>query len=139
MEVLNFKNLNINPSIIRHARIISSRECIKTFTKVWHVSLIYKSGKLVGWGVNKTKTSTVLKKFSYKSYSNCVHAEVVSDRSVRKMNKTNLDIIVIRISRTGIIGNSMPCAGCIEYLTQQGYKKVKYSNGEGSFCSIRLQ
>ena len=117
---------------------ISQEECSKTFTKMRHIALIFKKGKLLAWGINKTKTHPLLKKFPYKSYSDAVHAEILCNKKIKSKDKSKLDMIVVRINRTGNVGNSMPCAGCQAYLKSQGFKKVKYSDGEGGFCTIQL-
>jgi hypothetical protein len=53
----------------------------------------------------------------------------------RIINRSDtLDILVIRISRSGILGNSRPCKNCIRRLSKMGYKikHVYYTTNDGS-------
>lgn len=74
--------------------------------------------------------------------TNSIHAE---DAGMNKFNRINnhrriinrsdtLDILVIRISRSGILGNSRPCRNCIRRLSKIGYKikHVYYTTNDGS-------
>jgi len=74
--------------------------------------------------------------------TNSIHAE---DAGMNKFNRINnykriinrsdtLDILVIRISRSGILGNSRPCKNCIRRLGKLGHKikHVYYTTNEGS-------
>lgn len=106
---------------------------------MWYIALVYKNRKLVSWGINHTKTNPILKKFPYKNYSDTTHAEFSADKKIRKMDKSKLNMIVIRINRIGNFNNSMPCLGCQQYLKSQGYKKVKFINEKGELCQINLQ
>lgn len=48
--------------------------------------------------------------------------------------KINVDLIVISVSKTGVLSNSKPCAKCIHHLSKMKYHKVKnvfYSTPDG--------
>lgn len=51
--------------------------------------------------------------------------------------KIDVDLIVISVSKTGVLSNSKPCAKCIHHLSQMRYHKVKnvyYSTPNGIVC-----
>jgi deoxycytidylate deaminase len=55
-------------------------------------------------------------------------------------NKEHIDIVVIRLTRSGVIGYSRPCMNCLLRLTKSGISinNVYYSDGEGSIICERF-
>lgn len=55
-----------------------------------------------------------------------------------------VDLIVIRVSKIGIIGNSMPCIHCLRTMTHLPHKmgyhinRIYYSNSNGEIVSCKL-
>ena len=74
-----------------------------------------------------------------------VHAEDTAIRKLpflpKKKRLIKIDLLVIRTSKTGLIGNSSPCVHCLlllqQKLPQKGYilQDIYYSNAAG--CIIR--
>ena len=78
-----------------------------------------------------------------------VHAE---DHAVRRLpplpsNRKRLhklDILVVRVSKTGVMGNSKPCHSCLmvlsKHLPQRGYilANVYFSNEQGNIQCTKL-
>lgn len=78
-----------------------------------------------------------------------VHAE---DHAVQRLPSLpnnrkrlhKLDILVVRVSKTGVMGNSKPCHNCLMVLSQQlpqrGYtiSNVYFSNEHGNIQCMKL-
>ena len=84
--------------------------------------------------------------------NNCKHmATVHSERDAinrlplrKSKNLKKVDILIIKTSKTGVLGNSHPCLKCIQDLNilpqKYGYKirKVHFSNYDGTITSMSL-
>lgn len=91
-----------------------------------------------------TEASTPLKG----SALNSIHAEHNAMRKFTKLTNytrshspgDNVDIIVLRISRTGILGNSKPCRNCIMRMSKFEYNivNVYYSTGPDTIVRERF-
>lgn len=81
--------------------------------------------------------------------TNSIHAE---DAGMNKLNSINnfrriltrkdkIDIFVIRITKTGVVGNSRPCRNCINRLSKLSYKinHVYYTTNEGDIVRERFK
>lgn len=55
----------------------------------------------------------------------------------RDVRKGNLSILVIRISKSGVIGMSEPCAHCLYLLKRMGISRIYYSNESGDIVNTR--
>lgn len=103
-----------------------------------HFSGIYKNGKVVFRGHNHLRNS-------YNGECICfsTHAEMDVLQRVLKKNllrpfKDIIDlsdhvIIVVRISRDGLIKNSRPCNQCLETMIKYRIKRILYSTDFGTF------
>jgi hypothetical protein len=62
------------------------------------------------------------------------HAEMAAlyKLNMKKCRK-QLNLVVIRVSKTGVLGESKPCSNCIKQLQQSKlkFKYIIYSNKEG--------
>lgn len=75
------------------------------------------------------------------AYFKSVHAEDHAIRKLpplpRKKRSVKIDLLVVRVSKSGVVGNSKPCLHCIELLAtalpKRGYvlSKVYFSNDKG--------
>ena len=83
-------------------------------------------------------------KYKIKSFSNknaTIHAEedAINKLPPKKRSKRleDVNLIVIRTTKTGVLGNSAPCVHCLKYMKEdaeaRGYKinKIYYSNSDG--------
>lgn len=101
-----------------------------------HVAAIVRGNSFISMGDNCLR-GCCPKTCNGKSTRCSVHAEAnairkaASNRSIK--NKTSVDIIVIRVSPTGIIGQSKPCFQCMQQMSKARFRisKVYYSNASG--------
>lgn len=102
-----------------------------------HISICYKGR------ISEKKLCVKILSYGSNIYDNCLdeknkHAEVsaINNLPFRPKKKRNLDkinILVIRVSITGKLGNSKPCFHCLlnmKSLSNRGYiiKNILYSN-----------
>ena len=74
-----------------------------------------------------------------------IHAEVDACNKLRYSRKIqHIDILVIRITKTGILSNSKPCASCTRFmrtiLRKRNYliSNIFYSNQYGAITKCKL-
>ena len=77
-----------------------------------------------------------------------IHAEDCAIRNLQPLPKNKkynrINIIIIRTSKTGVLGNSKPCLHCImrlyKNLPEKGYilNKVYYTDSNGNIQQVRL-
>jgi cytidine deaminase len=101
---------------------------IKSLVNSKHAAAIIKNNKLY-YTTNNKFTTTV----------RTIHAEINIFYNIPKMSIKNIDIIVIRISKSYELRNSRPCNDCIDKLRKMGIRKVYYSNDEGEIINEYLQ
>lgn len=69
--------------------------------------------------------------------------DIGRNRKVRR-GTSHLDLVVIRLSKRGLLGNSRPCAGCartLQKMTKRGLfqlHNVHYSNEQGEMTTARF-
>lgn len=75
-----------------------------------------------------------------------LHAEIDALRKIRRFEKTRrVDIVVIRVNRTGGLLLSQPCSNCIKKMRYfERYKncvidKIRYSGEHGDIISHKLR
>ena len=73
------------------------------------------------------------------------HAEVSAMKKIKPYKKPNrkknIDLIVIRASYSGTLGNSKPCSKCLKHLRHLKYYKLKniyYSDQDGNIVVERF-
>lgn len=108
----------------------------------FHAAAIFPHGKpcyILSYGENQPR-----------KIRHTVHAEANAieklyvDFSRSKKRMKIIDILVIRTSKTGCIGNSKPCFDCVKYMyytpPKKGYeiRDVYYSNARGEIVCERL-
>lgn len=69
------------------------------------------------------------KNFYYNKYKNIVYLPNES-----KFKKNNIDIIVARFNKNGLMCNARPCYNCLELMKIVGIKKVYYTTEDGIIC-----
>lgn len=67
-----------------------------------------------------------------------VYKKFLIDLKYYKGKINNIDILVIRISKNGKLGNSKPCKNCTKYLYEKGVRKVFYSNFFGEIEEVKI-
>jgi hypothetical protein len=75
----------------------------------------------------------------------CINAiENLLDAPTNKKKLINIDIIVIRTSKTGLLGMSKPCSHCLLLMqtlpNKKGYiiKNIYYSNANGDIIKTSI-
>jgi len=63
--------------------------------------------------------------------------EKSSNRSPRCLRK-KLEMVVIRVNKTGNLINSKPCNSCLYYLKLYGVKSVYYSDSNGEIIKEKI-
>ncbi len=101
-----------------------------------HVAAIMKKFSFITMGQNHLR-GCCAETCHGKSTRCSLHAETdaigkaASNRRIK--DRDRLDLIVIRVSPTGLIGQSKPCYTCIQQIAKARFRisKVYYSNAEG--------
>lgn len=93
-----------------------------------HASALIHDDTILSSGYNKLNLN------NFSTFS--IHAEINAIKSglynIKKKNMKGLDIIVIRLSKSGSFINSRPCSFCIQRLQELHIRKVYYSNQDGN-------
>jgi len=107
-----------------------------------HFSGIYRNGKMICRGSNHLRNC-----FNGECICFSTHAEMDVLHKVLKRCKiqpfkdvidlSDHTIVVVRISREGLIKNSRPCNQCLDTMIKYRIKKILYSNDLGTFISER--
>ena len=105
-------------------------------TSFKHVATIVRGNSIISMGENCLR-GCCAKTCNGKSTRCSLHAETnairkaASNRSIK--NNTSVDLIVIRVSPKGIIGQSKPCFHCMQQISKARFRigKVYYSNASG--------
>ena len=75
-----------------------------------------------------------------------IHAEVAACNNLRFSRYIqHIDIVVLRVNRAGMMCNSKPCAGCVNYMNTILRKRkyiisnIYYSNDQGTITKTKLR
>lgn len=111
MKITKFINILINTAY-------------KSNLKFKHSAIIISGGKCVSVANNSDRTY-----IDGKIYGG-LHAEHAVIRKCKKQLR-GATLIVIRLSKTGLLSESMPCVQCKKIISDCGIKKIYYSNNNG--------
>lgn len=95
-----------------------------------HGCVIMSGRKMISSGYNHTRKQIG-------TYS--IHAEMDALWNMDSDAYDNLKAIVVRVSKTGVLGNSRPCSMCYNALKQHGVKCVVYSSVGGKIVMEKIQ
>jgi tRNA(Arg) A34 adenosine deaminase TadA len=98
--------------------------------KFKHSAMIVSGGKCIAVAHNADRTY-----IRGKIYSG-LHAEHAVINRIRRT--VGCTLIVIRVSKTGLLGESLPCAECVTLIRIAGIKKIYYST-ERDFKFVRVK
>ena len=91
------------------------------------------NGDIISVGTNSyTKTHPMQKKLAQKcgnSNREYLHAEVAA---LVKCRKQVCSLVVVRMTRTGIVRMARPCPICFQAMKEAGVIKVYYSDNDGN-------
>ena len=95
-----------------------------------HGCLILSGKNVVAQGFNHTRKNIG---------TLSVHAEMDALWKIQNADVyDNLKAVVVRTSKTGVLGNSRPCPMCMKALRQHGIKTIVYSSFNGHIKMERL-
>lgn len=117
--------INIKPSIIK----VAIEECNKS--EIWPRigAVVFKGKKIYGSGHNEIRSSSISNK--HKKWFNSLHAEQAALNKLDWDSLKGCSILVMRISKSGVIGNAKPCPICSKIIDYVGIKHVYFSNEKG--------
>lgn len=104
-------------------------------------AVIFNNRSILAEGWNSLKTHPLQKKFSLSSYC-FLHAEVAALAELKRkfpfdgMIPSNLNIVVVRLTKNGNLGLAKPCEICERALRFYNIKRVWYSTNEGTFTWV---
>jgi len=102
---------------------LALKEAVKSEHRYQHGAVIFRRGKVIGRGFNKTNRGTS----RFKGYwRGSLHAEIAALLDIRGAVH-GASIVIVRNN----LRNSFPCASCLAALKEVGIKSIFYSN-EGS-------
>jgi deoxycytidylate deaminase len=108
-----------------------------------HIAFIFnkRNKQLLSWSFNEKIRENEIKNKNKKSIRHSVHAEmnaiykyrerVHKNKLTNSMIRGNKTMFVFRVSKSGLIGNSLPCTGCSNHLNKEikiGITALMYSN-----------
>ena len=102
-----------------------------------HFSFIVHRNKILSIGWNncwKTHPIAQLCKYRFDSIHSELDAYLRYQASIQTLRDSCL--INVRINRFGDIGYAAPCEKCMKWVPKIGFRKIYFSDGNGSFLSI---
>ena len=87
-------------------------------SRTFHTTFILNKSKLLAVGVNNGKTHPAILKYDYWDCS-------------------GLTFVNVRLKKDGMVGNSLPCRGCMSMLNQIGFKKIYFTDEKGDFQKLK--
>jgi len=104
---------------------------------IFHLTAWAKVGKSIVYGVNSYRCSTRFQRLytdGQKGYH--LHAEMDLIRKIKGLNVR--EISVARFIKSGRPTMAKPCKYCQKFLKEAGIKKVKYTNWDGKWETLKL-
>ncbi|AGE59909.1 cytidine and deoxycytidylate deaminase [Acanthocystis turfacea Chlorella virus TN603.4.2] len=113
-----------------HEAIDEAISCAEQTNQPFRHGCVIMSGKkMVSNGFNHARRNIG-------TYS--VHAEMDALWKLNTDAYDNLKAVIVRVSKTGRLGNSRPCTMCMAALKQHGVKTIVYSSFEGHIQMERI-
>lgn len=105
--------------------------------KSYHAAIVIDNNGDINYGFNSTRTSWMQRLYAKKvglSKKPLEHAEIAAIR--RSQNPKEL--LVIRLSKTGLLMDSNPCPICRAAIKDSGIQTIYYSNSNGIIISEKV-
>jgi len=125
-----------NNKFIAQSLELSRKLSINSQEKFAHFCFIFNKNKLISIGFNDTKNQNSKALYfgnryniqKFKKYK-MIHAEISAISKLwGRLEITGKEkIVVIRIGKSGLLLNSLPCKDCTTILTALGFKSVWHS------------
>ena len=103
----------------------------------YHLAAWFKSGGELTFGTNSDKCSARFRR-QYKDGSIGYHLHAEMDLLLKMGHNIADEICVIRFKKNGDITMAKPCRYCQKFLKTYGVKRVRYTNWDGKWESMRL-
>lgn len=113
--------------------------------RFFHTTFILNKSQIVSCGINKFKTHS--KNVAYNTYISRegvnisdkinLHAELVAILALGREDCSDLTFLNVRLNIQGQVRYSAPCAGCMGILNQVGFRRIYYSQSDGTFGEIK--
>jgi deoxycytidylate deaminase len=105
---------------------------------IFHATFIIVKNKIVSIGVNKPKSNPKTLKYNYRAKDGTdisrlvgTHSELVSIIKYGRADCRHCTFVNIRLDGNRELNNSRYCSGCLDILTQVGFKRAYYSTSNG--------
>ena len=112
----------------------SSDHPIRTF----HTTFIVKGSKILSIGINTDKTHPRTLRFNYHCQPK-THSELSAVIKLGKEDCSDFTFINIRLTKDDKTAISKPCSGCMDMLSQVGFKKIIYSIKGDKFLTLNIK
>lgn len=87
-----------------------------------HIAIVFQSGNVLAIATNESR-----------------HAEVAALSKVTDpMKRIGTTVLSVRVRKDGSLANGKPCENCEAFMRSCGVKKVYWSDGHGTFESMKL-
>lgn len=133
------------PRVIQQMIDVGRSSRVRPFitTSFNHVASLVRDASLISMGENCLQTASP-RTHGGKSSICSMHAEMnairkaSTNRSIK--DGATMDLIVIRVSPTGVLGMSRPCCRCIQRIQSARFKidRIYYSTADGKIVAERL-
>lgn len=98
-------------------------------------AILRRNGKVIKIGENTNKTHPRFKRqYADGTWGSHMHAEM----NVLRFAQPGDEIEVMRFAKSKQFAMAKPCKWCTEHIKSAGIKRVKYTNGDGSWEEINF-
>lgn len=118
------------PSYLRSPVRLAIRAAQRSDVRFRMGAVVFSRNRIISFGVNKGKThpNGILKQLRAIAYPT-IHAELDALLGVdidEFLNVASVDIIVVRLTKSGMFATSRPCHGCLQLLQRYNIRNMYY-------------
>ena len=133
----------INRKFLKSVEITKALRARLSTGRCFHVTTVFDKNKLISIGSNNYNKTHPLslkyrKKEVWSDYLPSIHSELSAVLKLGEENCSDYSFFNVRIDNNGMINNSYPCSGCIEFLKQIKFKSFFYSNKKDSYSEFLI-
>ncbi len=107
----------------------------------WQMAAVLAKGnKIISTGLNTYSGPNTLRATTAVPPEYCAgtHAETAALKPYQFDSLVGMDMYVARWRKDGLYGLALPCYTCYTHMLQKGIRRVYFTDGKGSYGSIRL-
>lgn len=111
--------------------------------RTFHVTFVLDKSRIVSIGINNlNKTHPKTQRFDYKTFENSptymtsLHSEMDAWLKLGEQDCSHLTFVNVRINNNNELDLSYPCSGCLNLMSQIGFKEFYFSSKEKGFFKI---